>query len=800
MKKIILTVVSIFMVTALFSQERVKNLVVISDSKNLAAGEAAYLPDSVRDKLESNFQTYTNYEMISSNETSIKKLQRKSETAGFDEETAIEVGKLTSASHAIFLVVVKVGKNYSVTAEFANLTTGKSIAKKMVSGKSRAEELFSTAGCAVDEITIDLCDQLGIPLSNTQKFMLKYGNASYSDKEKLEMFNQEITNYNKQIATINKEIAALSKNTDLSATAKKAKLESERALMEEKRKVAEANKVRLAEIEKAKAEDLIANNERSEEQKKKILNVAKEVNDKAAKLRKMKMDNQTALGMQRVIELKKATLIDIRENVKKEQRTIEKLYIKEYDLKIEDVNKKPWRKAELSGGQPIESAIRERELKVADLRIERDVKIREEQNRIENATEQSQKEIFNEILTDLEDLEEKTFYANTLNGNLFVSIDEFDGNKRSWDMRYSVLCDGVELYFGEGEIKYSDLERIRPSGMSYLDAVDMYDSLFKCNEPVLTFDIAYKVKSIKHEISTYEYEFGALKAFDTTKIETTKDLALSGANFVCAYNMDTYGKIKRLKQMSPGYDVRTEQDMQVVREKERKVREEKEKEVEAEEKNQMKKELANKFKESNVFFFGVGGSFAFGYQLSYFEFKNKNQNYTSSSSRGCWMMGGTGELDIGKMSQTVGYGVKIHFGFLGDLSNKVESYYLPITLQCYIEKHFTNFLSTAGFVLRPQASIGIGGGGAWGSSVELDGSKYSFKVPAGFVLTGSGGIYFDFYISKQFAFYVGPAMTVSAIFLSEDIDSGYSTKDSIWDVKGLFQPSFNIGVRYANIK
>ena len=800
MKKIILTLVSIFMITALFSQERVKNLVVISDSKNLAAGENAYLPDSVRDKLESNFQTYTSYEMISSNEASIKKLQRKSETAGFDEETAIEVGKLTSASHAIFLVVVKVGKNYSVTAEFANLTTGKSIAKKMVSGISRAEDLFSTPGCAIDEITIDLCEQLNIPLSNTQKFMLKYGNTNYSDTEKLAMFNQEITNYNKQIATINKEIASLSKTTDLSATARKAKLESERALMEEKRKVAEDNKNRLAEIEKAKAAELLANNERTEEQKKKILDVSKEVNSKVAKLRQMKMNNQTALGMQRVVELKKATLIEIRENVKKEQQIIENNYTKEYDLKIENVNKAPWRKAELSNGKPIDSAVRERELKVIDLRRERDVKIEEEQSRIENATNLSQKEIYSEILTDLGALEERTFYANTLNSNLLVSIDEFDGDKKSWEMKYYVFCDGVELYSGEGEIRYSDLEKMKPSGMNYFDAVDMYDSLFRCNEPVLTFEIAYRVKSVKHEVSTYEYEFDSLKAFDTTKLETKKDSSLSGANFVCAYNMDTYGKIKRLKQMSPGYDVRTEQDMQVVRENERKVREEKEKEVEAEEKNQMKKELANKLKESNVFFFGVGGSFAFGYQLSYFEFKNKNQNYTSSSSKGCWMMGGTGELDIGKMSQTVGYGVKIHFGFLGDLSNKVESYYLPITLQCYIEKHFTNFLSTAGFVLRPQASIGIGGGGAWGSSVELDGSKYSFKVPAGFVLTGSGGIYFDFYISKQFAFYVGPAMTVSAIFLSEDIDSGYSTKDSIWDVKGLFQPSFNIGIRYANIK
>lgn len=426
MKKIILTLVSIFMVTSLFSQERVKNLVVISDSKNLTAGENAYLPDSVRDKLESNFQTYTSYEMISSNEASIKKLQRKSETAGFDEETAIEVGKLTSASHAIFLVVVKVGKNYSVTAEFANLTTGKSIAKKMVSGISRAEELFSTPGCAIDEITIDLCEQLNIPLSNTQKFMLKYGNTNYSDTEKLAMFNQEITNYNKQIATINKEIASLAKTTDLSATARKAKLESERALMEEKRKVAEANKNRLAEIEKAKAAELLANNERTEEQKKKILDVSKEVNSKVAKLRQMKMNNQTALGMQRVVELKKATLIEIRENVKKEQQIIANNYTKEYDLKIENVNKAPWRKAELSNGQPIDSAVRERELKVIDLRRERDVKIEEEQSRIENATNLSQKEIYSEILTDLGALEERTFYANTLNSNLLVSIDEFD--------------------------------------------------------------------------------------------------------------------------------------------------------------------------------------------------------------------------------------------------------------------------------------------------------------------------------------------------------------------------------------
>ena len=798
LKKIICAIISLFIVTALFPQEEIKSMVVISESENLNAGESVWLPNSVKDKLESNFKTYTNYQMISSNEKLIKDLQRKSETSGFDEDTTIEVGKLTSASHAIILSIAKINQSYFVTAEVTNLTTGKVIAKKMISGKSQAEQLFSEAGCAADEITIDLCEQLNIPLSNTQKFMLKYGNTNYSDTEKLAMFNQEITNYNKQIATINKEIAALSKNTDLSATAKKAKLESERALAEEKRKVAEANKVRFAEIEKAKAADLIANNERSEEQKKKILNVAKEVNDKAAELRKMKMDNQTALGMQRVIELKKATLIDIRENVKKESEAIKESYTEEYDLKIEDENKKQWRTAELSDdGKPIESAIRERELKVADLRKERDVKIREEQNRIKNATEQSQKEIFNEILTDLEDLEEKTFYANTLNGNLFVSIDEFDGNKRSWDMRYSVLCDGVELYFGEGEIKYSDLERIRPSGMSYLDAVDMYDSLFKCNEPVLTFDIAYKVKSIKHEISTYEYEFGALKAFDTTKIETTKDLALSGANFVCAYNMDTYGKIKIIKQMSPGYDIRTEQDMQVVRENERKVREEKERVKKCEERKEMREDVATAIEENKIFYFNAGGAFSANYHISYFQVNNNNDIY--SISRGFWLLGGSGELGVGGTYKSFGYGCRIYIGFFKDLSSQFELNFLPIVAQFCFEKHITTLLPSAGFVMRPQFAIGIGGGGVWGDKVTINRIDYSFEVPAGFIIMASGGLYFDFYLSRNIAIYFGPAMNVSALFSNEyrEYDeNGWRTFEDVFEVRGFFQPSFAVGMRF----
>lgn len=215
----------------------------------------------------------------------------------------------------------------------------------------------------------------------------------------------------------------------------------------------------------------------------------------------------------------------------------------------------------------------------------------------------------------------------------------------------------------------------------------------------------------------------------------------------------------------------------------------------------MKRELANDFDTDNAFFFDVGGSFTIGYQLSHFKFEDKGEDYTNSSSRGCWMIGGTGELNIGgKISKTMGCGAKIHFGFLGNLSNEIKSsYYLPITLHYYIERYF-NFLATAGFVLRLHASMGLGGGGAWGSSVKLDNKDYSFETPAGLVVTGTCGIYFDFYFSKNAAFYFGPGMSIDAIILQEKSDKGSPTEKSLDETKGFFRPSFNIGIRCANFK
>lgn len=61
----------------------------------MADAEKAWLPGSVRDKLEADLRTYTAFVLIDrANEGKIKALQMKIEGASYDESTIIEVGKL----------------------------------------------------------------------------------------------------------------------------------------------------------------------------------------------------------------------------------------------------------------------------------------------------------------------------------------------------------------------------------------------------------------------------------------------------------------------------------------------------------------------------------------------------------------------------------------------------------------------------------------------------------------------------------------------------------------------------------
>lgn len=548
MKKIVFLILSFFCIAFLYSQENVKNVIVMANQENLDGGEKVWLPNSVKDKFESNLQTYTSYSLVSSNESQIKELQKKFESAAFGEDSAIEIGKLTSASHGVFLTVRKVGLKYTITVEFTNLSSGKNIAKFVSDGITNKDVLSDGKGCSVDLLIIKFCDKLGITLTGSQRLTLE--GKDFSDGEALAGYNQEIENYKKQMASLDKEIASLSKSSDLSAGAKKAQLESDRAIAEQRKKSAEEQKARLAEIEKAKKEEASRNASRTKEQQEKILAVSKESNAKLEELKKLKVARLSDLGKIGLIERKKSAIIDIQNNVLSEQKSEESKIKKEYDDKIAAVKNAPYRTFEKNAdGSVAPEAVAERNKNIENLKKERDSKISDAKSRIAEATYDSQAEIVAEIVGDLTDLKKTTFYANTLNNNLRVKVGNYNRSSDGWQVFYTILSDGIALYSGQTDIKYTDLEKMMPSGMDKWDAVDMYDSLFKCGEPVLIFGVVYYVGLAESDYSKYSFNISKLYAYDTKNVSIDSKGKLYGSCYDC-------GKENKIsKEMKPKYEL-----------------------------------------------------------------------------------------------------------------------------------------------------------------------------------------------------------------------------------------------------
>lgn len=549
MKKVVFLILSFFCIAFLYSQENVKNVIVMANQENLDGGEKVWLPNSVKDKFESNLQTYTSYSLVSSNESQIKELQKKFESAAFGEDSAIEIGKLTSASHGVFLTVRKVGLKYTITAEFTNLSSGKNIAKFVSDGITNKDGLSDGKGCSVDLLTIKFCDKLGITITGSQRLTLE--GKDFSDGEALAGYNQEIENYKKQMASLDKEIASLSNSSDLSASSKKAQLESDRAIAEQRKKSAEEQKSRLAEIEKAKKEEASRNASRTKEQQEKILAVSKESNAKLEELKKLKVAGLSALGKIGLIERKKSAIIDIQNNVLREQNVEESKIRKEYDDKIAAVKNAPYRTFEKNAdGSVAPEAVAERNENIENLKKERDSKLADVKSKIAKATYDSQAEIAAEIVGDLTDLKKTTFYANTLNNNLRVKVGNYNRSSDGWQVFYTILSDGIALYSGQTDIKYTDLEEMMPSGMDKWDAVDMYDSLFKCGEPVLIFGVEYSIGIVESNWSSYDFYISKLSAYDTKNVSVDNKGDLSGHVFACGDKRYTW------KEMKPTYYLR----------------------------------------------------------------------------------------------------------------------------------------------------------------------------------------------------------------------------------------------------
>ena len=217
---------------------------------NLNISESSWLPSQIQDKLKSNLQTYLGMKTVvdSKAELALKKLQAESENVGRDENTAIELGKITTAKFALFTKIRKVGANYVIAVDFTDLTTGEQMASCMSKEYSKAEYLYGNTG-AVDEITLVLAEKLGIKVSDLNKNYLTSGSASFSVDEQLALAKENEAKFNQMMANYDAELAKLTTSNDINAIQNKKRIEAEKALLQEKQN---AEKNRQAELQAQK--------------------------------------------------------------------------------------------------------------------------------------------------------------------------------------------------------------------------------------------------------------------------------------------------------------------------------------------------------------------------------------------------------------------------------------------------------------------------------------------------------------------------------------------------------------------
>lgn len=138
--------------------------------ENIPREESAGVAEQIRDKLIANLSEYTPFRGIvdSTNENHVIEQQRKSESILRDQDMTIELGKLASAGLELSSSVRKHSGVYVMNIKLTDLTTAQVRVAATSDGRTNLSDVFLVQGCAIDELTIKLCDKLGIPLDDKQ--------------------------------------------------------------------------------------------------------------------------------------------------------------------------------------------------------------------------------------------------------------------------------------------------------------------------------------------------------------------------------------------------------------------------------------------------------------------------------------------------------------------------------------------------------------------------------------------------------------------------------------------------------
>ena len=525
-------------------QERLLNLtklpvqVVNLEIVNLSPSESSWLPGQIQDKFKSNLQEYLGMKTVvdSKSENALKKLQRESESAARDENTAIELGKITTAKFALFSKIRKTGKGYIITVDFTDLTTGEQMASAASKEYSEVEYLYGSTG-AVDEITLLLADKLGIKISDLNKNLLSTGSSSFSVDEQLALAKENEENFKKMMAQYDSQLKKLSVSNDLSAVENAKKIEAEKVLLQEKQKAEQKREQELLEQKKRADADAKLEAERSIALKTQRDKMAQEASAKAAEVRKLKIAKQGVLGQISIIESKKKALVEIRNSVEARSQELFAQFEKDRKSEEQRIRNKSYSTVEMENGKPTKAAVERREKQVVKSYEDLTNKFFADCDAVAQSTMSQQNALLSEIRADQKALA-TTRTVSSMGDELKVSFGTYASSQNGWNAYLSLYSDGVLLYKDSFIVGYEALSGKKAPDMAtelndsvieeYTNNVDMYNSLLTRGDPIIYFELDYTATAeADDKPSEYKFNFNKIRVINTVSGKTVQTSTLS---------------------------------------------------------------------------------------------------------------------------------------------------------------------------------------------------------------------------------------------------------------------------------
>ena len=540
------------------------NVVVIPTVEHLEDNSQSWIGDVAAERIESNLSKYTNFVFVNrANKFLITELQKESETAMYDEKTAIEIGKMTNANYGIFIDIKYTGNKYSVGARFTNLTNGENLATVAPIFKKSIDDIASYNGCAADEITVSLCDALNVRLTSTQKYIIMNGDVGLNKSEQTKMYRENEEMYSQRINELNKEINIASQSTDAGAEGIQKNLEAELNFAKTKLNWVRDKLAISMNEEQRRQENEILLKERTDAQIERINDTSIKLANKMEDIRSEYKGSGSILSQINYVETIKKSYADINDSINSEAERVTNEAEEAISIRTEEILNEAPRMSELSNGVLTDEAIRNRQSKIDDFAFSKRIEVEAYIEILKESVASEKKNFIKDIEKEYKKFGKRTI--STLSDELVVYFGDYDGNTKGWDLTIIIQSDDDVIFKTESFLPYEKLTGKKPvtdsrnSGYDeYNDDVEYYTTMFVRGEPLVIFALDVIVNPLdKDHPSEYEFTFEKFRFYDTLKTRVNSHGITSFAKDFLELT-DNY----TVKQMVPAYDIHTDEEIE----------------------------------------------------------------------------------------------------------------------------------------------------------------------------------------------------------------------------------------------